>query len=126
MCRKRLSSPRCRSELIDSALVVIVPICGNAYGCFCSCFIRAIVFILYTCACCMRMRMIRKTSISTLKVFSNVPQSVAQKCGTRWRMFTVTGVCLCVCVYYVDGLSLCSKDHPGTAPLAKGRLSFCP
>ena len=25
MCRKRLSSPRCRSELIDSAWVVIVP-----------------------------------------------------------------------------------------------------
>ena len=25
MCRKRLSSPRCRSELIDSASVVIVP-----------------------------------------------------------------------------------------------------
>ena len=25
VCRKRLSSPRCRSELIDSAWVVIVP-----------------------------------------------------------------------------------------------------
>ena len=25
MCRKRLSSPRCRSELIDCAWVVIVP-----------------------------------------------------------------------------------------------------
>ena len=25
MCRERLSSPRCRSELIDSAWVVIVP-----------------------------------------------------------------------------------------------------
>ena len=25
MCRNRLSSPRCRSELIDSAWVVIVP-----------------------------------------------------------------------------------------------------
>ena len=25
VCRKHLSSPRCRSELIDSALVVIVP-----------------------------------------------------------------------------------------------------
>ena len=25
MCRKRLSSPRCRSELIDSAWVVTVP-----------------------------------------------------------------------------------------------------
>ena len=25
MCRKRLSSPRCRSELIDSVWVVIVP-----------------------------------------------------------------------------------------------------
>ena len=29
MCRKRLSSPRCRFELIDSALVVIVP--GQKY-----------------------------------------------------------------------------------------------
>ena len=25
MCRKRLSSPRCRSDLIDSACAVIVP-----------------------------------------------------------------------------------------------------
>ena len=29
VCRKRLSSPRCRSELIDSAWVVIVP--GQKY-----------------------------------------------------------------------------------------------
>ena len=31
VCRKRLSSPRCRSELIDSAWVVIVPGQKNAY-----------------------------------------------------------------------------------------------
>ena len=30
LCRKRLPSPRCRSELIDSAWVVIVPGPKNA------------------------------------------------------------------------------------------------
>ena len=43
VCRKRQSSPRCRSELIDSAWVVIVP--GQ------KCIKKSISYILNVCVC---------------------------------------------------------------------------
>ena len=47
MCRKRLSSPCCRSELIDSAWVVIVP----GQKCIKKCIHACMYVCMYVCMC---------------------------------------------------------------------------